>query len=77
VIPDDRNRQDRYLAVRVSTSGRFQIQGIAPGKYKVFAWKEAPPGAWYDPDFLRKYEDRAVAVEIEPGVGDYLEMKWF
>ncbi|HET9220106.1 MAG TPA: carboxypeptidase-like regulatory domain-containing protein [Terriglobia bacterium] len=77
LVPDDRDRHDRYLAVRVSTSGRFQIQGIAPGKYKVFAWKEAPPGAWYDPDFLQNYEDRAVAVEIEPGVGEYLEMKWF
>ena len=76
IVPDARNRSDRYLAVKASGSGRFQIQGIPPGKYKIFTWREVPSGAWFDPEFLRNYEDRAMAVEIQPGVSDFVELKW-
>jgi hypothetical protein len=76
LIPDARHRLDRYLAVAASATGRFQMPGIPPGKYKIFAWKDAPTGAWYDPDFLQTYEDRARPVEILPGSAEFVELQW-
>jgi hypothetical protein len=42
------------------------IVGIAPGDYRLFAWEEIQTGAFMDPNFLREYEDRGLAVHLEP-----------
>jgi hypothetical protein len=76
LVPDARQRKDLYFAVRASNTGRFQFQGIPPGTYKLFAWKEAPLGAWYDPDFLRDYEARGTPLRVEPGQAEYVEVQW-
>jgi hypothetical protein len=76
LIPDARHRLDRYLAIVASATGRFQMPRIPPGKYKIFAWKDAPTGAWYDPDFLQNYEDQARPVEILPGSAEFVELQW-
>ena len=75
VVPDARNRQDLYIGVMTSSTGRFQLQGVPPGKYKIFAWRDAPAGSWYDPDFLRNYEDKGLSVQIDPGTAEYVEIK--
>jgi hypothetical protein len=75
LVPEDRHRRDLYLALLASPTGRFELQGIAPGSYKIFAWKDAPPGSWYDPDFLQIYEDRGLPVQIAPGSAEYVELK--
>ena len=76
LVPDARHRKDLYLAVTASGTGRFQFQGIAPGTYKLFAWKEAPLGAWYDQDFLHDYENRGTPLRVAPGLSDYVELQW-
>ena len=76
LAPDSRQRIDRYFAVIPSATGRFQFTGVPPGGYKLFALKDAPTGAWYDPDFLREYEERAAVIRIEPGAAEYLEVGW-
>jgi hypothetical protein len=41
-------------------SGKFTINGIAPGTYKLLAWDKVDNNAvMYDPDFLRPYESAA------------------
>jgi len=75
LVPEARHRRDLYIALTSSSTGRFQLQGIAPGNYKIFAWKDAPSGSWYDPDFLVAYENRGLPVEIEPGSAEYVELK--
>jgi hypothetical protein len=61
----DRGRSDLYKTASADQYGRFSIVGIAPGNYKVFAWEDAPSGAYLDPDFVRLYEDWGQTVEIQ------------
>jgi len=60
-----RRRGDLYKYVLTDDSGYFQITGVAPGDYKVFAFERAEDGAWQDPEFIRLFEDRGKAVHVE------------
>jgi hypothetical protein len=48
-------------------SGRFQLQGMPPGDYKVFAWEDAEKGVWQDQGFVRNFESRGAPVHIDEG----------
>jgi hypothetical protein len=74
-VPEKIYRRRTGLYKRVSTdpAGRFQIQGLRPGEYKVFAWEEVEKDAWLDPDFLSVYEDRATVVHVREGVSVTVE----
>ncbi len=61
----DRGRSDLYKTASADQYGRFSMVGIAPSNYKVFAWEDAPSGAYRDPDFIRLYEDWGQSVEIQ------------
>jgi len=76
LVPESRYRRDIYFGATTSSTGRFQFQSVPPGNYKVFAWPTAPVGAWFDPEFLRDYEDRAAPVRIEPEAAEYIELEW-
>jgi hypothetical protein len=36
------------------------METVPPGSYKLFAWDDVEPGIWWDPDFLKNYEDKAL-----------------
>ena len=74
-VPDARHRWDLYVSLTASSTGRFQVQGLTPGRYKVFAWGDVLPGSWFDPEFLRPYEERGLPVQIAPGTAEYVELK--
>jgi hypothetical protein len=75
LVPESRRRRDLYVAVSSSNTGRFQMAGLAPGRYKVFAWDGPPEGAWTDPDFLKPYEAQGVTVDIGSETSEYVEVK--
>lgn len=75
LVPEARNRRDRYQAVSSSNTARFQITNIPPGRYKVFAWQNPVEGAWTDPDYLERYESRGVPVEIRAEASEYVELQ--
>jgi protocatechuate 3,4-dioxygenase beta subunit len=60
-----RRRGDLYKYVLTDDDGHFQITGVAPGDYKVFAFERVEVGAWQDPDFIRLHEERGKAVRVE------------
>ena len=62
--PPLRNRTDLYMSTQTDALGRFQLQNIAPGGYKLFAWEEVEPGAWQDANFMRAYEDLGKSVRV-------------
>ena len=75
LVPDAARRGQRALfkPVKVDPAGGFRFQKVPPGDYKVFAWTEENGGPWLDPEYLRKYEDRATPVHIDPNKKTILE----
>ncbi len=69
-----RKRPDLFHVIPVTTSGQFAVSGLAPGEYKLFAWANVEDGAWFDPEFLRLFEDRATAVHIEEAGSQSVEV---
>ena len=69
--PDLRSRRDLFKVATLDQYGRFNIQGITPGRYKLFAWDDVPFGAYFDSEFLRSYEDQAKAVTVQKN--DYIQ----
>ncbi len=59
-----RNRPDLFRTATADENGHFALRGIPPGDYRLLAWEDVEPGAWFDPDFLREYERRGEALSI-------------
>jgi protocatechuate 3,4-dioxygenase beta subunit len=59
-----RSRTDLFQQTETDQYGRFSMDGITPGDYKLFAWDDVEPGIWWDPDFLKKFEAHAESVTI-------------
>ncbi len=66
LVPEPRHRGQARLYKTTTTDqyGHFTLRGIAPGDYKLFAWKDIEAGAYYDADFLRPYEERGETVRV-------------
>ena len=62
-----RNRPDRYRKALADQSGHFSLRGLPPGDYTLFAWESVEGDAYYNPDFLRSYEDRGKAMHVRAG----------
>jgi len=69
-----RNREDLYRNTVTDATGKFKIQGIAAGDYRVFAWEDIADGAWQDGDVLREAEARGKPVHINEGEGATVEV---
>ena len=65
-----------YKFPNTDATGKYTINGVAPGTYKLLAFDELDPNAVvYDPDFLRPYESYAQTVEVLPGNKKALDLK--
>jgi hypothetical protein len=67
LVPDDRTRKDLFHSVATDQYGVYAFIGIAPGRYKVFAWERIDFSAWLDPNILAAVESQGVRVELEEG----------
>jgi hypothetical protein len=68
LVPDPahRNRSDLYRTASTDSFGRFRMEGIPPGVYKLFASYDVESGAWQDPDFLRPFWERGRLIQVGP-----------
>ena len=57
----------RYRSVITDPDGKFEIHGIAPGSYKLFAWPELAGAAYRNAEFMREFEERGRPVNVEKG----------
>ncbi len=69
LIPDPPQPQQTLLYRLAETDeyGRFQFQGLRPGKYRLYAWEEFEAGAQFDPDVTAPFQARSLAVEVAEG----------
>jgi protocatechuate 3,4-dioxygenase beta subunit len=63
------------LTARVEDSGKFTLANLPPGEYKVFAFEEVETATASDPEFLKKFEDRAGNVKIGEGESKSVTLK--
>lgn len=65
-VPEESKRSLRYLYKAVTTDqyGRYDLRGLVPGKYMIFAWDGVANGEWEDPEFLKTNVAKAVTVEV-------------
>ena len=60
-------RTDMYRVTSTDTAGHFQLVGLPPGDYKIFAWENVENATWMDRVFLDAYENRGKTVHIDEG----------
>ena len=56
-----------YAFANADDAGHFEIKGITPGRYKLFAFEELDPSSFGDPGFLKPYQASSEAFEIREG----------
>ena len=66
LVPDSR-RYSLFKEARTTDKGSFSLKGIVPGEYKILAWDDIEPGAYQDPDILKRYESKAEILSLQEG----------
>src|SRR5262249_2386616 len=76
LVPDIRLRQrsDLYKVVSSDNAGRFRMQGVTPGDYRLFAWESIEQGAWQDPAFIGNYENVGRPIHIYEGTSENIQL---
>jgi hypothetical protein len=77
LIPDQSKGDwhDRYLEANTDSAGRFVLDGVTPGRYTLYSWRDVPQGAPRDSDFRKPFENRGMVVEVEPNGRKSVELK--
>lgn len=76
-VPEVEKRKFLHLFRARSTDqyGHFEIQGLAPGKYKLFSWEGIEAQAWEDADFLKDYEEKGQEIEVRDDDQKSMDLK--
>ena len=66
-VPESKYRKqgNRYPRGATDQAGRFSMRGLRPGEYKLFAWEVLEEDEFFDPAYLKSYEDRGTAIHLE------------
>jgi hypothetical protein len=72
--PALRGNRMRYQTATSDAKGHFTITNIIPGDYKLFAWPDAPGGAYFNARFLVRYEDQGRTVHIDSSSSSFIDL---
>jgi protocatechuate 3,4-dioxygenase beta subunit len=71
VFPTDREKwtpSSRYLrTARPDQDGRYKVNGLPPGEYRVIALDYLDSNDWNEPEFLERIQSRATAFSLSEG----------
>jgi len=62
--PSLRSRPDRFYKTVSDQSGHFFLHGVPPGAYTLISWESVDGDAYYDPEFLSKYEGQGRTLHL-------------
>jgi hypothetical protein len=54
-----------YRSVISSPDGSFEVHGIRPGDYRIFAWQELEGAGYRNAEFMKRYDEHGTPVQIE------------
>jgi len=71
-----RHRHDFHHDATTDQNGRFELHGMAPGSYRLYAW-DSPEAkeAVFDPEFLKRYSARGADIAVGAGRNHSVELK--
>ncbi len=77
VLPDPAQPMQPYLikTATTDTDGKFQVSGLAPGNYKVYAWSAITAELYKDPEFMRRFENDGAKIVVKEGSTERVELK--
>src|SRR5579872_1312557 len=76
LAPDSHRQQlNLFKTATADQFGHFNIKGVAPGDYKLFAFEQMDWGAYQDPDFLKPYENKGESVAMREGSHETAQLK--
>jgi hypothetical protein len=66
LIPEPPRPEQSFLYRRVSTDqkGAFVLKDLAPGEYRIYAWKDLPANAEMNIDFVQPHREKGVRVTV-------------
>lgn len=76
LIPDQhRDRTDLYKNATTDTLGKYQVRGVPPGDYKLFAWDTVDQFAWFDPEVVMRDESKGKPVHVLDSSNQSIDLK--
>jgi len=64
-----------YRQAIADQNGHYALTGITPGDYKVFSWESIDNGAYFDPDFLKRYEQQGKTIHVGESSNQNVDVK--
>jgi hypothetical protein len=76
-VPDvpRRQRVDLYRSGWTDAQGRLLLEAVAPGQYRVFAWREVENDAWLNGEFIAGLENYGTLVRVRENEAQRLEVR--
>jgi hypothetical protein len=65
LIPEERTNRHLYRSVVSDLEGNFELRGVGPGVYVLFAWSQIPGAAYRNTEFMKQYEGRSKELRVE------------
>jgi Carboxypeptidase regulatory-like domain len=59
-------RSDLFKFVFTDGQGKFRLDKVPPGEYRLFAWQDVQPGGPQDPELRKRFEKQSVRVKLAP-----------
>jgi hypothetical protein len=79
VFPVDREKwtpNSRYMrTARPDQDGRYKVNGLPPGEYRVIALDYVDPNDWNTPEFLDGIRNKATALSINEGEAKSVDLR--
>jgi hypothetical protein len=65
LVPNEgRARAELFKTTATDANGPFTISDVAPLDYKLFAWENIEPFSYFDPKFLKRFEQYGRPVHV-------------
>ena len=64
-----------YNVAVADEKGHFSMKALTPGAYRLFAFEDMEPNAYFDPDFLKPFNAQGTPVKLSEGANPSVKLK--
>ena len=73
--PSERNRSELLRTVLTDQNGRYSMANLAPGEYKAFSWESIDSNAYFDPEFVKHFEQLGKTIVVSESTNPTVGLK--